>query len=86
MYASDLVITTAGKSTIDECLIYGTPVIAIPIKNHFEQERNARRVGNSYSDLEKLDSLILDKIKAGRRKPIQNNLKIAIDLIDKMMN
>ena len=36
--ACDLVISLAGKSTIDESMVYGTPGIFIPIKNHFEQE------------------------------------------------
>src|SRR5205807_10476345 len=35
IYASDLVISLAGRSTIDESTEYGTPGIFIPIKNHF---------------------------------------------------
>lgn len=56
--ASDLVISTAGKSTIDEAHSSGTPVIAIPIKNHVEQERNAAALGFSFADLERLDELV----------------------------
>jgi UDP-N-acetylglucosamine--N-acetylmuramyl-(pentapeptide) pyrophosphoryl-undecaprenol N-acetylglucosamine transferase len=56
--AADLVISTAGKSTIDECVSSGTPMIAIPIRNHVEQERNAAELGFSFGDLERLEELI----------------------------
>jgi UDP-N-acetylglucosamine--N-acetylmuramyl-(pentapeptide) pyrophosphoryl-undecaprenol N-acetylglucosamine transferase len=56
--AADLVISTAGKSTIDEALSYGSPIIVIPIKNHSEQERNAASLGFSYGDLTRLRELI----------------------------
>jgi UDP-N-acetylglucosamine--N-acetylmuramyl-(pentapeptide) pyrophosphoryl-undecaprenol N-acetylglucosamine transferase len=56
--ASDLVISTAGKSTIDEALSSGTPIITIPIRNHAEQERNAAELGFTFGDLEKLEELI----------------------------
>jgi UDP-N-acetylglucosamine--N-acetylmuramyl-(pentapeptide) pyrophosphoryl-undecaprenol N-acetylglucosamine transferase len=65
--AADLVISTAGKSTIDEAASSGTPMIAIPIRYHAEQERNAAALGYSYSDLGRLSELIGDKI--GRREP-----------------
>ena len=39
--ACDLIISLAGKSTIDESMVYGTPGIFIPIKNHFEQEHQS---------------------------------------------
>src|SRR5207249_2705381 len=42
IYAADLVISLAGKSTIHESRHYGTPGIFIPIKGHFEQEENAK--------------------------------------------
>ena len=38
----DLVVSLAGRSTIDESRVYGTPGIFIPIKDHFEQEQNAK--------------------------------------------
>ncbi|MEM2760024.1 MAG: glycosyltransferase [Nitrososphaerales archaeon] len=41
IYASDLLISLAGRSTIDEANTYGTPGIFIPIRNHFEQVENA---------------------------------------------
>jgi UDP-N-acetylglucosamine--N-acetylmuramyl-(pentapeptide) pyrophosphoryl-undecaprenol N-acetylglucosamine transferase len=56
--AADLVVSTAGKSTIDECTSSGTPMIAIPIRNHAEQERNAAELGFKFSDLDRLDELI----------------------------
>jgi UDP-N-acetylglucosamine--N-acetylmuramyl-(pentapeptide) pyrophosphoryl-undecaprenol N-acetylglucosamine transferase len=56
--ASDLVISTAGKSTIDEAVSCGTPIIAIPIRNHVEQERNAAELGFAFGDLDRLEELI----------------------------
>jgi len=66
--AADLVISTAGKSTIDECASFGTPLIAIPIKNHAEQERNAAEIGFSHTDLGRLDELI-PKMLGKRSQP-----------------
>ena len=56
--AADLVISTAGKSTIDEAVSFGSPIIAIPIRHHSEQERNASALGFGYGDLDHLDTLI----------------------------
>ncbi|MEM3832118.1 MAG: glycosyltransferase [Thermoprotei archaeon] len=72
--AADLVISLAGKSTIDEALVYGTPIIAIPIKNHFEQEYNATRLGFSYEDLYNIRSLV-EKMVGKRREPLTNDGK-----------
>lgn len=66
IYASDLIISLAGKSTIDESRYYGTPGIFIPIKGHFEQEENARELGYTYDDIFSLDKLILEKITKKR--------------------
>jgi len=60
--ASDLVISLAGKSTIDEALSSGTPIIAIPLKHHFEQEKNAMSLGFRYEDVERLDELVKEKL------------------------
>lgn len=68
--AVDLVISLAGRSTIDESIAYGTPGIFIPIKNHFEQENNAAQLGFMYEDLFRLDQLIQEKI--GRRSNAVN--------------
>lgn len=68
--ASDLVISSAGKSTIDEARNAGTPIIAIPFKDHFEQEKNAEALGFTYEDIDRLDVLIQQHI--GRRTEPQN--------------
>jgi UDP-N-acetylglucosamine--N-acetylmuramyl-(pentapeptide) pyrophosphoryl-undecaprenol N-acetylglucosamine transferase len=65
VYAADLVISLAGRSTIDESIAYGTPGIFIPIKGHFEQEDGAARLGYQYKDIFRLESLIEEKL--GRR-------------------
>ncbi len=62
VYAADLVISLAGRSTIDESIAYGTPGIFIPIKNHFEQEQNATRFGFKHEDIFRLEHLIKEKI------------------------
>jgi UDP-N-acetylglucosamine--N-acetylmuramyl-(pentapeptide) pyrophosphoryl-undecaprenol N-acetylglucosamine transferase len=67
--AADLVVSTAGKSTIDEAAAAGTPIITIPMKNHAEQERNARALGYSYESLAGLSDLMMQKI--GKREPPQ---------------
>jgi UDP-N-acetylglucosamine--N-acetylmuramyl-(pentapeptide) pyrophosphoryl-undecaprenol N-acetylglucosamine transferase len=73
IYASDLVISLAGRSTIDESTVYGTPGIFIPIKNHFEQEQNALRLGYKYEDISKLESLIEEKLGMNHQTPILNS-------------
>ncbi len=72
IFASDLVIALAGKSTIDESKAYGTPGIFIPIKGHFEQEDNAREEGYSFDDIYNLDTLISEKLES-RRMPVQTD-------------
>ncbi len=62
VYAADLVISLAGRSTMDESIAYGTPGIFIPIKNHFEQEHGAARFGFKYEDIFRLEHLIKKKI------------------------
>ncbi len=63
---ADLVVSTAGKSTIDEAVAAGTPIIVIPIRHHVEQERNAAALGYSHADLERIQELVRSKI--GRRE------------------
>lgn len=67
IYASDLLISLAGRSTADEADVYGTPSIFIPIKNHFEQEENAKRYGFTSDDVNRLDELILEKLNLHRK-------------------
>jgi UDP-N-acetylglucosamine--N-acetylmuramyl-(pentapeptide) pyrophosphoryl-undecaprenol N-acetylglucosamine transferase len=68
IFASDLIISLAGKSTIDEAKAYGTPGIFIPIKGHFEQEDNAKEEGYSFDDINRLELLIPQRL-AQRRPP-----------------
>jgi len=56
------VISAAGKSTIDEAASAGTPIVAIPIRNHAEQERNAAALGYVAGDEDRLGELIRDRI------------------------
>ncbi|MFZ1075996.1 MAG: glycosyltransferase [Nitrosotalea sp.] len=85
IFASDLVISLAGKSTIDESKHYGTPGIFIPIKGHFEQEENAREVGYSYEDIFRLETLILEKIDGRRSPQYFQGSKKAAELIRKFL-
>jgi UDP-N-acetylglucosamine--N-acetylmuramyl-(pentapeptide) pyrophosphoryl-undecaprenol N-acetylglucosamine transferase len=64
---ADLVISTAGKSIIDEADAWGTPLIAVPIRYHAEQERNAAALGYAFEDGFRLRELIPKKL--GRRSP-----------------
>jgi UDP-N-acetylglucosamine--N-acetylmuramyl-(pentapeptide) pyrophosphoryl-undecaprenol N-acetylglucosamine transferase len=78
IYASDLIISLAGRSTIDESMVYGIPGIFIPIKNHFEQEDGAKRLGYKYDDIFRLEHLIEEKLCVSNRSSgtnIQTNTK-----------
>ena len=77
IYAADLVISLAGKSTIDESVVYGTPGIFIPIKNHFEQEDNAKEMGFNFEDIFDLENLITQNISKDRNEQQQNGADIA---------
>lgn len=71
IFAADVIVSLAGKSTIDESKEYGTPGIFIPIKGHFEQEDNAKAEGFVFEDISRLDKLILEKLDE-KRRPIKN--------------
>jgi UDP-N-acetylglucosamine--N-acetylmuramyl-(pentapeptide) pyrophosphoryl-undecaprenol N-acetylglucosamine transferase len=77
----------AGRSTIDESLVYGTPGIFIPIKHHFEQEQNAKKLGYSYDDISRLETLIEEKLELGRtnRANVRNGAKNAAKIIKEMI-
>ena len=62
IFAADLVISLAGRSSIDESIAYGTPGIFIPIRGHFEQEQGAARLGFGHEDITRLESLIEEKL------------------------
>ncbi len=85
IFASDLVISLAGKSTMDESRHYGTPGIFIPIKGHFEQEENARELGFTFDDILNLDKLIAKKIDEKRNPQPFDGAKKASDLIKKFL-
>ena len=87
VYASDLVVSLAGRSTIDESRVYGTPGIFIPIKNHFEQEQNAKKLGYTYEDISRLETLISEKIGdvRGNKKQIKNGAGRAAKIIMEMI-
>ena len=86
IFAADLIISLAGKSTIDEAKSYGTPAIFIPIKGHFEQEDNAKEEGFVFEDVNRLDKLILQKIDEKRNIVNTNGAIIAADSIKKLIN
>lgn len=71
IYAADLVVSLAGRSTMDESIVYGTPGIFIPIKGHFEQEQGAARLGYKHGDVLRLESLIEEKL-LGRRNNVND--------------
>jgi UDP-N-acetylglucosamine--N-acetylmuramyl-(pentapeptide) pyrophosphoryl-undecaprenol N-acetylglucosamine transferase len=81
VFAADLVISLAGKSTIDESIHYGTPGIFIPIKGHFEQEENAKKLGYTHDDIFCLEKLIFKKINEKRSPQSFDGAKRAADLI-----
>jgi UDP-N-acetylglucosamine--N-acetylmuramyl-(pentapeptide) pyrophosphoryl-undecaprenol N-acetylglucosamine transferase len=87
VYASDLVVSLAGRSTIDESHVYGTPGIFIPIKYHFEQEKNAKQLGYSYEDISRLETLMREKIEIGRLNSpkLENGAEIAAKIIMEMI-
>jgi UDP-N-acetylglucosamine--N-acetylmuramyl-(pentapeptide) pyrophosphoryl-undecaprenol N-acetylglucosamine transferase len=85
IFAADLIISLAGKSTIDEAKAYGTPAIFIPIKDHFEQEDNAKEEGFDFEDIERLDELILKKIEQKRNQIISNGSTEASKIIKNLM-
>ena len=85
IYASDLIISLAGKSTIDEANAYGTPGIFIPIKGHFEQEDNARNEGFMFEDINRLDKLILEKLEQKRNKINTEGAKLASEIIKEII-
>ena len=85
IFASDVIVSLAGKSTIDEAKVYGTPGIFIPIKGHFEQEDNAKEEGFVFEDINKLDKLIIEKLEQ-KRNPLENKGAVnAYNIIKKLI-
>ena len=86
IFASDVLISLAGKSTIDEANAYGTPAIFIPIKGHFEQEDNAKEQGFVFEDLKRLDNLILSKLEEKRNRVNTEGTKKAAKIIQSLID
>ena len=86
IFATDVVISLDGKSTIDEVNTYGTLTIFIPIKRHFEQEDNAREQGFIFEDIGRLKELILEKLEEKRNQVNADSAKVASNIIQKFMN
>ena len=86
IFASDLIISLAGSSTIAESKTYGTPGIFIPIKNHFEQEDNAKEEGFSYDDINRLDSLISQKLDEKRNPQNNEGAKKTAEIIKNILS
>ncbi len=81
IFAADLLVSLAGRSTIDEAAAYGTPGIFIPIRDHFEQEDNARRYGFVADDISRLAELIPAGLERKRLAKRTDGAKIAADII-----
>ncbi len=81
IYAADLVISLAGRSTMDESIAYGTPGIFIPIRGHFEQEEGAKRLGYSAGDIGRLEALIEEKLGRRSEKSDTSGAKRAAEII-----
>ncbi|MHA7733189.1 glycosyltransferase [Nitrosopumilus sp. S6] len=86
IYAADVLISLAGKSTIDEANAYGTPAIFIPIKGHFEQEDNAKEQGFVFEDIERLDKLIISKLEEKRNQINTEGAKKAAKIIQSLID
>lgn len=86
IYAADILVSLAGKSTIDEAKQYGTPAIFIPIRGHFEQEDNARDEGFVFEDIERLDELILQKLEEKRNPHDMGGAQKASEIIKNLLN
>ena len=86
IFAADVLISLAGKSTIDEANAYGTPAIFIPIKGHFEQEDNAKEQGFVFEDINRLDKLILSKLEEKRNQVNTEGTKKAAKIIQSLID
>ena len=73
------------RSTIDESVVYGTPGIFIPIKDHFEQEDNAKEMGFNFEDIYNLENLIKEKLNMKRNERQQNGVNLAGMEISKIL-
>ena len=65
--------------------MYGTPGIFIPIKDHFEQEDNAKEMGFNFEDIFNLENLIREKLNVNRNEQQQNGVSLAGMEISKIL-
>ena len=65
--------------------MYGTPGIFIPIKDHFEQEDNAKEMGFNFEDIFNLENLIKEKLNMDRNEQQQNGVNLAGMEISKIL-
>jgi len=86
IFAADLIISLAGSATISESKIYGTPGIFIPIRGHFEHEESARKEGFTYDDINRLESLIIQKLDEKRKPQKNDGAKKAAEIIRNVMS
>jgi UDP-N-acetylglucosamine--N-acetylmuramyl-(pentapeptide) pyrophosphoryl-undecaprenol N-acetylglucosamine transferase len=68
---------------MDESIVYNTPGIFIPLKNHFEQEEGARRLGFEFNDIFRLNELIEERLGFNKdnRKIVNNGAQKAAEII-----
>ncbi|MBI3858743.1 MAG: hypothetical protein HY296_00670 [Thaumarchaeota archaeon] len=83
--AADVVVSTAGKSTIDEAERYGTPVVPIPIRHHAEQERNAAGNGTRPDDIDRIGELISARLGSRTEPRTGDGGAKAADLIASLL-
>ena len=86
VYAADLVVSLAGRSTMDEASSYGTPGIFIPISGHFEQEDNAHRAGYDASDINRLDDLVRSKLHSPRGRTDSGGAQRAAAIVHSVLH
>jgi UDP-N-acetylglucosamine--N-acetylmuramyl-(pentapeptide) pyrophosphoryl-undecaprenol N-acetylglucosamine transferase len=65
--------------------VYGTPGIFIPIKDHFEQEDNAKEMGFNFEDIFNLENLIREKLNVNRNEQQRNGVSLAGMEISKIL-
>ena len=83
--AADVVVSLAGRSTMDEAAAYGTPGVFIPISGHFEQEENAARYGYTHGDICILYEIILEKLAGCRRPSPSDGARRAAQIIQSLI-
>ena len=83
--AADVVVSLAGRSTMDEAAAYGTPGVFIPVSGHFEQEDNAARRGFSHDDVHRLHDIILEKLDEPRRPSPAGGARRAAEIIQSLI-